>query len=441
MGEPMKRLTGLLCFIFFLAVLCRNAYSAGTEKNWLADQSIGASFGVQVKEWQTTPKELDEIKAVGFGLLRYGIGWRYVEDNPGSYVWTNYDKFIAQVRARHFRSIIIIGGGHPAYSGEMDAPQDGTNLNHVKKLTIAPVDDKAVQAFAGFAAAAAQRYKGNDIIWEIWNEPDLNYFWPPKVDPDAYARLAGAACRAMHDVAPDAKIVGPAAAGMPGFKDRLGIGLIATVLRSPASTCFDAISVHSYRMEPNKPPKTPESVAKDNESTLAFIAGHKRKGRPALPLICSEWGFSSIQVTPEQQADYVLRTHLSNLLSGVPVTVWYEWRDSMQGAADSEAHYGLIDYDGEDKPAIAAVRNILPLIRDDVVERRLPVTDPRDYVLQLRHPDGEHALLFWSTRKAFEADAFLKLERDKGMRMTSAPQLIETREDVPQVAVTNGEGP
>jgi hypothetical protein len=69
------------------------------------------------------------------------------------------------------------------------------------------------------------------------------------------------------------------------------------------------------------------------------------------------------------------------------------------------------------------------------------VTDPRDYVLQLRHPDGEHALLFWSTRKASEAGAFLKLERDKGMRMTSAPQLIETGEDVPQVAVTNGEGP
>jgi hypothetical protein len=147
-------------------------------------------------------------------------------------------------------------------------------------------------------------------------------------------------------------------------------------------------------------------VAKDNESTLAFIAGHKRNGRPALPLNCSEWGFSSIQ-----------------------------------GAADSEAHYGLIDYDGAGKLAIAAVRNILPLIRDDVIERRLPVTDPRDYVFHLRHPDGEHALLFWSTRNASEADAFLRVGRDKGMRMTSAPQLIETGEDVPQVAVTNGEGP
>jgi hypothetical protein len=181
-------------------------------------------------------------------------------------------------------------------------------------------------------------------------------------------------------------------------------------------------------------------VAKDSESTLAFIAGHKRKGRPALPLICSEGGFSSIQVTLERQADYVFRTHLSNLPSGVPGTTWYEWRESMQGAADSEAHYGLIDYDGEDKPANAAVRNILPLIRDDMIERRLPVTDPRDYVLHLRHPDGEEALLLRSTRKVSEADTFLKVVRDKSMRMTSTPQLIDTGEDVPQVTVTNGEG-
>jgi hypothetical protein len=108
-------------------------------------------------------------------------------------------------------------------------------------------------------------------------------------------------------------------------------------------------------------------VAKVNESTLAFIAGPKRERWPVLPQICSEWGFSSIQVTPEQQADDVLRTHRSNLLSGVPVAAWHEGRESMQGAADSQTHYGLIDCDGENKPAIVAGRNIRSIIRDDVI--------------------------------------------------------------------------
>jgi hypothetical protein len=441
MGNPMKPLISLPCLLLFLPLLWESAFSAQTSKTWLGGQSIGDSFGVQIKEWRTTPEELDKIKAAGFGLLRYGIVWRDVEAKPGSYDWTRPDKFIAQVRAQHLRSIIIIYGGNSAYSGEMDAPQDGGNLNHVEKLTIAPRDEKAVQAYARFAAAAAQRYKGDDIIWEIWNEPDLNYFWSPKADPDAYSTLASTACSAMRDVAPAAKIVGPAAAGMPSLKDRLGVGLIATVLRSPASLCFDAISVHSYRIEPNKPPKEPESVMRDNEASLAFIAEHAREDRPPLPLICSEWGFSSFQVTPDRQADYVLRTHLSNLLSGVPVTIWYEWRDSMQGGADSEAHYGLTDYDGKDKPAIQAVRKILPLIRDDVIEHRISVADPRNYVLLLRHPDNKHALLFWSTRDSSETSAFIKVGREAAIRMTSTPRLIQTGENVPQVAVGNTEEP
>jgi hypothetical protein len=39
--------------------------------------------------------KLHEFRTVGLGILRYGIGveLRYVEDNPGSYVATNYDRF------------------------------------------------------------------------------------------------------------------------------------------------------------------------------------------------------------------------------------------------------------------------------------------------------------------------------------------------------------
>jgi hypothetical protein len=59
----------------------------------------------------------------------------------------------------------------------------------------------------------------------------------------------------------------------------------------------------------------------------------------------------------------------------------------------------------------------------------------------LRHPDGEHAPLFWNPRKGSEADAFRKVVRDESMLMAFAPLLIETGEDVPQIAVTNGEGP
>jgi hypothetical protein len=436
----MRDLAGVPAFFLAWVAFSGTACCGETGKNWLANWSIGESFGVQIQLWYAPPKQLDAIKAAGFGLLRFGIGWRDVEKQPGHYDWREADEFIAQVRARHLRSIIIVYGGNPAYSGEMEAAKDASSPA-LEKPAIAPRDDAALRAYARFAAAAAQRFKGDDIIWEIWNEPDQDSFWPPKADPNAYATLASAACQAMREVAPDARIIGPAAAGMPNLKDRLGIGWWSTTLSAPAGSCLDAMSVHSYRVEPNKPPRTPESVMDDNEAALAFIAGHTGKGRLAPPLICSEWGFSSIQVTPEQQANYVLRTHLSNILSGVPVTIWYEWRDSRLGASDPEAHFGLVDYRGKDKPAIQALRDVLPLIRDDVIERRLPLADPRDYVLLLRGRDGEHALLFWTTREASAAGAYLETGGNKAVRITAMPQLIEAGEEVPLVAITHAEGP
>src|SRR6185295_14790010 len=33
------------------------------------------------------------------------------------------------------------------------------------------------EGFAAFAAALADRYKGRKIIWEIWNEPNVQTFW------------------------------------------------------------------------------------------------------------------------------------------------------------------------------------------------------------------------------------------------------------------------
>jgi hypothetical protein len=234
---------------------------------------------------------------------------------------------------------------------------------------------------------------------------------------------------------PSAKVIGPAAAGMPGWKDKLGIGVIATILRSPVSSCLDAISFHSYRREGNAPPKTPESVMPDNARASIYVAGNRQQSQPALPLICSEWGYNSVELTEEQQATYVLRTHLSNLLSGIPVTVWYEWRDSADHSNDPEANYGLTDYWRNDKPAIKGIRKVLPLIRDYKIERRLPVGDQRDYVLLLRDMGDKKKLLFWTARLLGEAVSLQIVGVDKSVRLRSLPAIAAVPTGSPEISI------
>jgi polysaccharide biosynthesis protein PslG len=416
----MKHLSKVTAWLLGVA-LSSVAIPALAGPGWLADQTIGDSFGVQVKEWQTTPVDLDNIKSAGFGVLRYGIGWPYVERERGAYKWAEYDKFIEQVRLRKLRSIVILAGGNQVYSGVARAPSNERSLDRV--LAIAPDNDDAIRGFARFAAAAAERYQGNDIIWEVWNEPDLSYFWPPKSDLQAYVKLALAACLAIRKVDPSATIIGPAAAGMPGWRDRLGVGLMAAVLRSSLASCFDAMSFHSYRVERNSPPKAPESVIADNEAASNFIAARTPAGHPTFPLVSSEWGYNTVELTETQQAEYVLRTHLSNLLSGVAISVWYEWRDSGQGSNNTEAHYGLIDSASHDKQAIRTVRDILPQIRDDRIDHRLATNDRRDYVVSLRSSTGARKLVAWTTRDPLLQSPLLEVVGQR-IHLSSMPRVI-----------------
>jgi hypothetical protein len=76
----MKRLPVLVCFICVASFPKHVIGRIGKE--------LASAYRSMAND---TPRELDEIKALGFGILRYGIMWRYVEDNPGSYVWTKYD--------------------------------------------------------------------------------------------------------------------------------------------------------------------------------------------------------------------------------------------------------------------------------------------------------------------------------------------------------------
>jgi hypothetical protein len=95
------------------------------------------------------------------------------------------------------------------------------------------------------------------------------------------------------------------------------------------------------------------------------------------------------------------------------VTVWYEWRDSLESPDDPEARYGLVDFRRNGKPALNAVRSLLPLIGDHAVVRRLQTPDPRDFVVLLQGPNLSRKLLFWTTRRSHEGDLFLHLETIK----------------------------
>jgi len=350
--------------------------------------TVGGGFGVQIKPSLIDAENLSRIHALGFSFVRFSLGWQGVEIAKNTYDWRDSDDLIAQVRAHRLKMVIPILGSHALYGGMISAPQK--NTDNVKDRPIAPRSPEAMDAFARFAAQLVLRYGSDDIVWEIWNEPDIARFWPPQADVHAYAVMAELACTAMRRVDLQARIIGPALGRVPDVRDGVPPFFINNFLASGGAMCFDAISVHPYRHGAEEP----EAVYADYATLIGLMA----RNRIYVPLVNSEWGYTTTQASDAQQAAYVLRARLTDMIWGVPLSVWYEWKDSRDDPHDPEGHFGLITREGKDKPALHEIELLLPQLKEAVLERQIPAKNPRDIVLLLRKDDGERILVGWSLR-------------------------------------------
>ena len=407
----------LALFIFLAGV----SQACAAQTRFAVTDPIGQNFGVQLKPWHTTDADLTQIKALGFGLVRWPIAWDSIEKAPGVYDWSEPDAFFKRLKAAGLRSVIILGRGNPIYSGMVD-----TAPNLMSKDTASPAAPSDIQeyaVFAAFAAAAAKRYSEYSPIWEIWNEPDLDHFWPPNANPAQYAGLAGAACEAIRRADPNSTVIGPGAAAMPSA----GAAIYQTVLGGPAGKCFSALSGHAYRIRKGQAIKTPETVQADNLAARQWLGSH---GGGAMTYVCSEWGYAEPLVRAQDQAAYPLRAHLSNLLSGVPLTVWYEWRNSKREPANPESHYGLVDYDGRQKAGAADLAAVLPKIAGATLVRRVALGNDGRYAVLVRQPAGEYGLVYWTTDAAGSAAHPLQVGSAR-VNMTALPAYLRLGDQVP----------
>ena len=412
-------------FLAALIILALGACSQWVEaKSFSQPRVIGEQAAVQFWVWRTTPHDLDDIKAAGFNNVRFVMSWQVAEQQKDAFTWTQYDRIMRDLRDRDMGAIIVLMGGNENYSPLVDVKPN--EMIKLKQVPLAPATPESVNGFARFAAKAAARYGDQKVVWEIWNEPDLHHFWYPKVDAAAYARLADATCHAIKAVEPEATVIGPSAAALPSLKDAVTVGFLEILLKSPAANCLDALSIHAYRGGY----KTPESVSEDYTHLKKFIAKHTPSGQSPLPIICSEWGYPTTKVTPDLQAAYAVRTHMMNLLNDVPLSVWYEWRDSRDdGTQDHESNFGLHEYDNTPKPQWLTVKPVMAELASMKLVKRLDAGHKNAYAVLLASLEGQQKILTWwagDPDQPAPVAIFQSGKETHEVQLAQIPQLIDS---------------
>ena len=137
------------------------------------EPAIPDSFGVNI-HFTGEPGDLDLIAEAGFKLIRMDLTWSAVEREKGAYDFegSGYDALTEGCLRRGIRPLYILD-----YSNKLYEPDRSVRSEVGRK------------AFASFAEAAARRYAGKGILWEIWNEPNLSQFWSPQPGIDDYVKL------------------------------------------------------------------------------------------------------------------------------------------------------------------------------------------------------------------------------------------------------------
>jgi hypothetical protein len=227
------------------------------------------------------------------------------------------------------------------------------------------------------------------VLWEIWNEPNGN-FWSPKPSAAEYGALALAACKAIRQADPQATIIGPASASFPWE-------FLGTVFQSGLLQYLDAVSVHPYR-DNHHPPETAAADYRKLRQLIDAWAPPSRKG--SIPILSGEWGYPTHDhgVSLETQADFAVRQQLVNLLEGIPLSIWYDWKNDGNDPSDNEQNFGTVTHDLTPKPAYLAIQTLVRELGGFRVLRRLKLPNQDDYAVLCGGPKaGEYKLAAWTT--------------------------------------------
>lgn len=367
------------------------------EQWHLPERVVPEGFGVEIHFTRTSRQELDYLASGGFKWVRMDLFWHTIEKERGRYDFSEYDALVQSMTARGIRIVFILDYGNALYDHGFPPTSPGGQA-----------------AFARFAAVAASRYRDKGIIWDIWNEPNLDHFWQPEANASDYGRLALRTIAAIRRADPTALIAGPALAGFNwNYWHTLGqMGMFKRV---------DALTVHAYGVY------EPETLIGPYLDLRALINTYSPMHK--VPILSGEWGFATAEGgMPEvQQAQYLARQWLFNISHDLNLSIWYDWHDDGTEPQNPEHHFGVVRNDYTAKPSFRAARTLAETLNGYRFLRRVPLGNPTDYLLLFQK--GEQvAMAIWTAGGAHTVRLPLPVYEVEIVEMTGDRNIVTNDE-------------
>lgn len=371
--------------------------------------------GVNIHFTRGHERDLDLIAAAGIKVVRMDFVWASIERKKDEYDWSAYEELTANLEKRGILPYYILDYSNPLYE-ETVLSRNPVNGKE-QRDTASPQRPESVAAFAMWAAAAAKRFQGRKIVWEIWNEPNIS-FWKPKPDVTQYNALALATCKSIRAVDPQAIIVGPATSEVP-------TAFLEAFFKSGVLEHLTAVSVHPYRNYS----KTPETALEDYQKLREIISRFTPAGKGPIPVLSGEWGYASHTkgVSLETQANFLVRQQLVNLYAGIPISIWYDWKNDGVDPEEREHNFGTVTHDLLPKPAYIALQTMTRELAGYRLVKRVPTSNSDAWVLLLQNARREQRLAGWTVKDPADVEIPFTPANGVSLKVTDGQGVQTTR--------------
>lgn len=331
-------------------------------------------------DWKTAKVQIDiqlnYAQNIGFKYVRFGLHLDMaVWLDQHYYDWTRADYTVDQAKKMGITPIMPFAA---AFNAEVVSRYPALLPDYYE-----------------FVDQAIQRYAGQGLIWEGYNEANNGTFWFDKANQADDPVIIKAWTDFDRYIAQEVKLNDPSGLYLTG-----DFGGTTAEMASKAQTKIafddgllenaDAISNHTYQEF-----TPPEAMLTDNrpENLAQWLPA-------SIPFVTTEIGVPTTDVggwiqhvTEQQQADYLLRTILLSDLMNTPITVLYTLMDNNDG-------FGIIATNDwlnyRAKPAATAIKQLLKMLNGYQLVNRVESADD-DYILCYQNSDQFIKYVGWAT--------------------------------------------
>lgn len=311
-------------------------------------------------------QQLSRLQAAGADIVRVDVGWSTLEPNQkGTYErWylDRLDKLVSEAKSRHLKLLLTLTDSPCWASSAPESLKQGCSGAWWER-SVQRYHPTRTGDYADALAFLIARYGERVNSWEVWNEPNVNYYFQSDAPAKDYAALLRTAYDRAKATDPRATIVGGALASADAV-------FVKQLVRAGIGGHFDIFSIHPYSED-----RSPLDPFPDQWVKSSFIRGVPlvRKalsaaGGPA-PIWLTEFGWSTCSlrnqpqawqncVDPNQQAAWIEQAyHLIRSWPYVKAAFVYEAADdTLPAGFERDEKYGLMTQDGTPKPAFFAFR-------------------------------------------------------------------------------------